>query len=218
MVDLESGDGTFVWIARTKFIGNTGSTLVYRSNASGPNRYRSALQLTSNLFAVNTLSGALILSQSSSPWFLNNTVVANALGGAVVDVSGFSSSPESDLAIKRNIIIQPASNAVNTNGQSPPVDSITTNLTTDDGLTLIDPSNFNADPQFAPGYRLQRTSPAVDRTILGATTPLDLAGYPRPVDRPDVPNTGGTADLGAYELQIDATDAVFRSGFEPQSQ
>jgi hypothetical protein len=211
VIDIEAAGGSDAWFARTKFVGNSGSALVYASSAT---RGADNPRMISSLFALNVVSTSLVVNRFSGMWFINNTVAANTLGAAVVDVRDFGGT----LSVRRNIIIQPASNAVNTNGQSPPVGSISTNLTTDDGLTLIDPSNFNADPQFAPGYRLQRTSPAVDRTIRGATTPLDLAGYPRPVDRPDVPNTGGTADLGAYELQIATTDAVFASGFEPQPQ
>jgi hypothetical protein len=204
VIDLEAA-GTAAWIARTKFVGNSGSTLVYAADASGSGTFAST-RLISNLLALNAVSGSLLLSRGTKMWFLNNTVAANTLGAAVVDVRDWGN----DLAVKRNIVIQPAQNAVNTNGQSPPADSITTNLTTDDGLSLIDPSNFNEDPQFDPGYRLQRTSPAVDRTILGASTPLDVAGDPRPVDLPDVPNVGGAADLGAYELQ----GVVFQDGFE----
>jgi hypothetical protein len=87
--------------------------------------------------------------------------------------------------------------------------------------------NINADPQFVRGpspggdaswgtldddygdLRLQLISPAIDagdNSAVPSGLLVDLAGYPRFVDIPGIPDTGnGTppfVDMGAYEAQV----------------
>lgn len=89
-------------------------------------------------------------------------------------------------------------------------------------LLLHNASDFPAqtdirvgDPQFvAPtlgDFHLAATSPALDSAPTTDVPELDLDGNPRVVDLVEIPNLGGSVDLGAYERPA---DVLFRSGFE----
>jgi predicted outer membrane repeat protein len=76
-------------------------------------------------------------------------------------------------------------------------------------------NNLQLDPLFVgtTDLRLQVTSPAIDYANT-ALTGVDLLGMPRPVDIASIPNEFGAVDVGAYEMSLAATEAIFASGFE----
>lgn len=90
------------------------------------------------------------------------------------------------------------------------------------------PASFavsNVDPLFVAAtlgnLRVVPASPAVDYCDLGGypNPGVDFDGLLRPVDRTDNPNgtpgvSTGTADVGAFELQADASPFLFADGFE----
>jgi hypothetical protein len=75
--------------------------------------------------------------------------------------------------------------------------------------SFVDPANGD--------YHLVPTSIGVD--YAPGFSDVDLDGKPRTLDLPDVPNTYGPMDLGAYEVQSDActaSDTIFCNGFDGQ--
>lgn len=65
-------------------------------------------------------------------------------------------------------------------------------------------------------FRLGAGSDALDACGASQFLPgeTDFAEQPRGVDLPDVPDLGGSYDLGALERQLALPDAIFRNGFE----
>jgi hypothetical protein len=61
-------------------------------------------------------------------------------------------------------------------------------------------------------FHQMRDSPGVDFAPAG--NGVDLDGNPRTLDLIDVTNHWGPRDLGAYEIQVQGNDVIFRNGFE----
>jgi predicted outer membrane repeat protein len=208
IIDSEGGTNGVLRIRRTKFVGNTGSYLVYLGGGSG-----TTARMDSSLVASNSLSSGVLLTTSNRVEFVHNTVAGNAISGPVIEANA-----SENFAFSRNIIAQTGWRTLLLNSGTPPVDGIVYNLSNDSGLAQFSGTNSTAEPHLAPNFRPLPISPAVDSVVLDTNYPVDLAGYARPFDRPDVPDSGPgrTADIGAFEIQAGSStvDAMFANGFE----
>jgi len=90
------------------------------------------------------------------------------------------------------------------------IDNITATMTD----TIVDRADFVDNSTFGDFQLLPTSTHAMDICSFVPYEPShDLANNPRGADNPDVPDTNGLYDLGAYEF-IPVTDRIFKNGFE----
>ena len=90
------------------------------------------------------------------------------------------------------------------------IDNITAPMTD----TIVDRADFVDNSTFGDFQLMPSSTNAMDICSSVPYEPShDLANNPRGVDNPDVPDTNGLYDLGAYEF-IPVTDRIFKNGFE----
>ncbi|MEM7228737.1 MAG: hypothetical protein AAF432_07975 [Planctomycetota bacterium] len=135
---------------------------------------------------------------------VNCTVVNNQAGASTGGIRNFNTSN----VLMTNTIVWGNTDGVTsglaaqiTNDSTSPTIMHSTIEGWDGSLGGVD--NNGLDPQFIGPPRLTECSPMIDAgddaaaLAIGST---DLAGAPRLVDRPDVPNGAGTVDRGCYEV------------------
>jgi len=90
------------------------------------------------------------------------------------------------------------------------IDNITATMTD----TIVDRADFVDNSTFGDFQLLPTSTHAMDICSFVPYEPShDLANNPRGADNPDVSDTNGLYDLGAYEF-IPVTDRIFKNGFE----
>jgi hypothetical protein len=195
----------------TKFVSNVGARLF---NYDRPINGSRELDVSNSLIAINNLSGSVLNARGDfRVTFENNTVVNNTHGAPMLELGSANRST----SVARNILLaQPGRKVLDFVGAQPEPDVVEDNLSNDPELAQYSSTNFVADPRFAPNFRLQASSPAVDRAELGNSPGIDLEGNSRPIDLPQVVNLRGPTDLGAYELQAapPTEDLIWSDGFE----
>jgi len=178
--------------------------------------------LTNALIAGNATTQELAAETDSddpSLTFDSSTIAGNTIGETYVFAA-------SGLRLYNSIVDQPGVATV-----FPPItdgDNAKNVLSNDRG-TLPDTVYIHqGEPAFvnaaAGDYHLTPTSAGVDSAALDTNywaTSKDLDRKPRVVDLPNVTNSFGPMDLGAYEVQLSAVlscaidDTVFCNGFDP---
>lgn len=139
------------------------------------------------------------------------TIASNGGGGGTTAPPLFDTNGA--LRLSRSIIWQPDRDIIG--GQTPSALIASALLLHDDIDFPVQSDIRRGDPLFvaqdAGDFHLSSDSPALDSTSQGDAPSVDLDGYERSVDLPEVANLDGPVDLGAYEVQ---SDVIFADDFE----
>jgi hypothetical protein len=197
---VAGGGAPLLSIRQTRIVGNAAGTEVLRTGDGA------ALELSNVLIAGNQTNSSLIRNGSSATMTADFvTIVDNLFSGALLQ--NVSTAPLA-LEVKRSILlVDGGGNHLSGTG------------TTAFSCLNTGPGGALGGSDHAPGffdasngqYRLRSDSANLDECAIdGTETLFDLAGRPRIVDRPDVPDGAGPVDRGAFE---DVED-LFAGGFE----
>jgi len=212
----EEGD---LYADRFSMRGNQGGHLVREITSSSFKSLYAFVFLSDCLLADNALTQELAVADGGSEGsfsFENCTLANNQIGAPyVMLMSG-------NFQLHSSIVDQPGRATLDYTGgngganASYVLSNDISTLGAGDGIIEGEPTFVDA----ANGdYHLQTTSLGVDFAPTG-TTRLDLDRNTRVVDLPDVTDTSGPLDLGAYEIQVDTVlgcanaDTVFCDGFD----
>jgi predicted outer membrane repeat protein len=166
----------------------------------------------------NTVSEELVQHLDSFYMLVDDTTIAgNTIGGSHVFVAG------RDVWMGHSIVWQPGKKVLRRGSSGG--DLLLRSLIVND-IAELPPQVDVVAPPNGPGFaslverdfRLQASSAAVDFAQYAPefepwVLPTDLAGSPREVDLPEIPNEFGPRDVGAYELPV-YPDLIFKDGFD----
>lgn len=176
-------------IRQTRIVGNAANSDILRAGSSA------ALELSNVLVADNQSTSSLIHNGSSATLTADFLTVAdNLFSGALFQ--NLSTAPLA-LDVKRSILLVEAGGTHLSGAGTTAFSCLNTGPGGALGGTPHAPGFFDASNG---QYRLRSDSPNLDQCAIdGTETPFDLAGRPRVVDRPGIPNGAGPIDRGAFE-------------------
>ncbi|MGA9335110.1 MAG: hypothetical protein WBV39_12595 [Rudaea sp.] len=207
-----------VYTDRVRMSGNAGAHLL---REIGDYDYTAAV-LSNCLLVDNALTGELVAQTdgTGANTFLDScTIAGNQIGAPHVFLA------PGHFFLHDSIIDQPGRATVDPVATDP---TLVTYVLTNDRSTLPDTAYIHqGEPSFVDAanadYHLLPTSQGVDSAPMAtfySTGSLDLDGKTRVVDLPNVANSFGPMDLGAYEIPLSAVlacaaaDTIFCDGFE----
>jgi parallel beta-helix repeat protein len=171
--------------------GKIMNNIVYRASAYGIHLWHAATDVTianNTVFANGSagMGGGIVIGVGDSPGgvqlkntkVINNVVYKNPRSG----IAQYCYSGQSCIG-SGNVT---ANNLVYGNGSA-----ITMKVGAATGTIAADPKFVGYNPAGTGDYRLQSTSPAINKGIAGSAPTVDMLGVARP--------KGGALDIGAYE-------------------
>jgi hypothetical protein len=192
----------------TTIINNPGASLFTDEVFSGGGA--ASIDLINSRIGPNPDTGKLLQATRGTNFDCGLCTITGT--GAQVPSFGALFSTNGELVLLSSIIWEPGRDVVD----SSPALVLAADLLLHDATDFPAQTDIRVgDPQFvAPtlgDFHLAATSPALDSAPTTDVPELDLDGNPRVVDLVEIPNLGGSVDLGAYERPA---DVLFRSGFE----